>query len=66
MGLTAQQRERYLRHLLLPQIGEQGQEKLLASKVLILGVGGLGSPAALSWWWAAAPDAPLGSPTGTG
>ncbi|MCX7962997.1 MAG: molybdopterin-synthase adenylyltransferase MoeB [Candidatus Sumerlaea chitinivorans] len=47
MGLTAQQRERYLRHLLLPQIGEQGQEKLLASKVLIIGVGGLGSPAAL-------------------
>ena len=41
------QRERYARHLLLPEIGEEGQERLLAAKVLICGAGGLGSPAAL-------------------
>ena len=45
--LTDAQRERYSRHLLLPEVGEAGQAKLLASKVLVLGVGGLGSPAAL-------------------
>jgi molybdopterin/thiamine biosynthesis adenylyltransferase/rhodanese-related sulfurtransferase len=45
--LTATQRERYARHLLLSEIGEAGQAKLLASKVLLLGAGGLGSPAAL-------------------
>ena len=39
-------RERYARHLLLPEVGEQGQLKLMASKVLLVGVGGLGSPAA--------------------
>ena len=41
------ERERYSRHLLLPQIGEQGQEKLAAARVLIVGAGGLGSPIAL-------------------
>ena len=41
------QRNRYQRHLLLPEVGEVGQLKLLGSKVLLLGVGGLGSPAAL-------------------
>ena len=41
------QRNRYSRHLLLPEIGEAGQLKLLDSKVLLLGAGGLGSPAAL-------------------
>ncbi len=38
---------RYSRHILLPQIGIEGQEKLLASRVLVVGAGGLGSPAAL-------------------
>ena len=45
--LTPDQRNRYQRHLLLPEIGEAGQQKLLDSKVLLLGAGGLGSPAAL-------------------
>ncbi|MBV9536875.1 MAG: molybdopterin-synthase adenylyltransferase MoeB, partial [Solirubrobacterales bacterium] len=45
--LTAEQRERYSRHLLLPEVGIEGQQKLLDSKVLLLGAGGLGSPAAL-------------------
>ena len=39
-------RQRYARHLVLPQIGEAGQEKLLRSRVLIVGLGGLGSPVA--------------------
>ena len=45
--LTPEQRERYQRHLLLPEVGTEGQAKLLSSKVLLLGAGGLGSPAAL-------------------
>jgi molybdopterin/thiamine biosynthesis adenylyltransferase/rhodanese-related sulfurtransferase len=45
--LDAEQRNRYQRHLLLPEVGERGQQKLLESKVLLLGAGGLGSPAAL-------------------
>ncbi len=45
--LTPAQRNRYQRHLLLPEVGEKGQLKLLDSKVLLLGAGGLGSPAAL-------------------
>ena len=45
--LTPEQRNRYQRHLLLPEVGEAGQQKLLDSKVLMLGAGGLGSPAAL-------------------
>ena len=45
--LTADQRNRYQRHLLVPEIGEEGQLKLLNAKVLLLGAGGLGSPAAL-------------------
>ncbi len=45
--LTDAQRERYSRHILLPEVGEAGQAKLLRSKVLLLGAGGLGSPAAL-------------------
>jgi len=45
--LDAAQRNRYQRHLLLPEIGEEGQQHLLGSKVLLLGAGGLGSPAAL-------------------
>jgi sulfur-carrier protein adenylyltransferase/sulfurtransferase len=46
-SLTPEQRERYSRHLLIPEIGLEGQIKLLESKVLLLGAGGLGSPAAL-------------------
>ncbi len=46
-SLTPEQRNRYQRHLLLPEVGEVGQLKLLDSKVLLLGAGGLGSPAAL-------------------
>ena len=42
-----QQLLRYSRHILLPQIGIEGQEKLLAARALIIGAGGLGSPAAL-------------------
>ncbi len=45
--LDAEQRNRYQRHLLLPEVGEAGQQRLLESKVLLLGAGGLGSPAAL-------------------
>ncbi len=45
--LTAAQRERYSRHLLVPEIGIEGQMKLLDAKVLLLGAGGLGSPTAL-------------------
>lgn len=45
--LTAEQRERYSRHLLVPEVGEAGQLRLLASKVLLVGAGGLGSPAGL-------------------
>ena len=45
--MSADQRNRYQRHLLLPEVGEAGQMKLLDAKVLLLGAGGLGSPAAL-------------------
>jgi molybdopterin/thiamine biosynthesis adenylyltransferase/rhodanese-related sulfurtransferase len=46
-SLTPEQSNRYKRHLLLPEVGVAGQTKLLESKVLMLGAGGLGSPAAL-------------------
>jgi molybdopterin/thiamine biosynthesis adenylyltransferase/rhodanese-related sulfurtransferase len=45
--LSAEQRNRYQRHLLLPEVGVEGQQKLLGARVLLLGAGGLGSPAAL-------------------
>src|SRR5437870_12463386 len=45
--MSAEQRERYSRHLLIPEIGVEGQQKLLDAKVLLLGAGGLGSPTAL-------------------
>jgi molybdopterin/thiamine biosynthesis adenylyltransferase/rhodanese-related sulfurtransferase len=45
--LNPDQRNRYHRHTMLPEVGEAGQQKLLQSKVLLLGAGGLGSPAAL-------------------
>src|SRR6202167_2204539 len=46
-SLSAEQRERYSRHLLIPEIGAEGQQRLLDAKVLLLGAGGLGSPTAL-------------------
>ena len=46
-SLTAEQKSRYSRHLLLPEVGLEGQLKLLDAKVLLLGAGGLGSPTAL-------------------
>ncbi|MHC4242211.1 MAG: HesA/MoeB/ThiF family protein [Planctomycetota bacterium] len=47
MSLTEKQIERYSRHIILEQVGGAGQEKLLGSKVLIIGAGGLGAPAGL-------------------
>jgi len=46
-GLTVAQRARYARHLMLPEVGEAGQRKLLAARIALIGAGGLGSPAAL-------------------
>ncbi|HVJ20337.1 MAG TPA: molybdopterin-synthase adenylyltransferase MoeB [Polyangiaceae bacterium] len=46
-AFTAAQLDRYSRHLLLPEVGEKGQAKLLKSKILFLGAGGLGAPSAL-------------------
>jgi molybdopterin/thiamine biosynthesis adenylyltransferase len=45
--LTTEQIQRYSRHFLLPQVGEKGQRRLLRSRVLLIGAGGLGSPAAV-------------------
>lgn len=47
MSLTRDERQRYARHLTLPQVGEAGQLQLRAASVLLIGLGGLGSPAAL-------------------
>ncbi len=44
MNFTEEQIERYSRHIILPEVGGKGQAKLLASKVFVLGAGGLGSP----------------------
>src|ERR1051325_9726389 len=44
MELNEEQFQRYARHLILDEVGEEGQEKLLASRVLVVGAGGLGSP----------------------
>jgi adenylyltransferase/sulfurtransferase len=46
-ALTPAQRTRYSRHLLIPEVGEEGQQKLLDARVLLIGAGGLGSPASL-------------------
>ena len=46
-SLDAAKRQRYSRHVLIPEVGEEGQLKLLDSRVLLIGAGGLGSPAAL-------------------
>jgi rhodanese-related sulfurtransferase len=45
--LSAEQKQRYSRHLLIPEVGSVGQARLLGSKALFIGAGGLGSPAAL-------------------
>jgi molybdopterin/thiamine biosynthesis adenylyltransferase/rhodanese-related sulfurtransferase len=45
--LSADQKDRYSRHLILPEVGETGQKKILDAKVLVIGAGGLGSPALL-------------------
>lgn len=46
-GLTSEQRTRYARHVRLPEVGEEGQLRLLESRALLVGAGGLGSPAAM-------------------
>ena len=43
-SLTSEQKARYARHLMLPQVGESGQEKINSTSVLVVGAGGLGSP----------------------
>ena len=48
MALSADERARYLRHILLPEVGAQGQQKLRAATVAIIGAGGIGSPAIAS------------------
>jgi rhodanese-related sulfurtransferase len=61
--LTSEQKQRYSRHLLIPEVGAAGQARLLESKALLIGAGGLGSPAA--FYLAAAgepsPPAPMNS-----
>lgn len=47
MAFTNEQLERYARHIILKEIGVKGQKKLLNGKVLIIGAGGLGAPAAM-------------------
>ena len=47
LALTDEQIERYSRHIILKEVGAKGQKKLLKGKVLIIGAGGLGAPAAM-------------------
>ena len=47
MALSDEQIERYSRHIILKEVGAKGQKKLLNAKVLIIGAGGLGAPAAM-------------------
>ena len=47
MAFTDEQLERYSRHIILKEVGAKGQKKLLNAKVLIIGAGGLGAPAAM-------------------
>ncbi len=47
MAFTNEQLERYSRHIILKDVGVKGQKKLLEGKVLIIGAGGLGAPAAM-------------------
>ena len=46
IDFSEEQIERYSRHIILPEVGGEGQSRLLESKVLLVGAGGLGSPAA--------------------
>ena len=46
-GFTPEQVARYARHLILPEVGGKGQRKLMNTSVLLIGAGGLGSPAGL-------------------
>ncbi len=46
-ALSPEQRSRYSRHLLIPEVGEEGQQRLLDARVLLVGAGGLGSPSSL-------------------
>src|SRR5882672_6904378 len=46
-ALSPDELQRYHRHLILPNVGEEGQRRLKAARVLLIGAGGLGSPAAL-------------------
>ena len=48
-GMTSEQRMRYSRHTLLPEVGVEGQLKMLNAKVLLVGAGGLGSPPPSTW-----------------
>ena len=45
--MNKKQRERYSRQICLPQVGEVGQQKIIDARILIIGMGGLGSPAAM-------------------
>ena len=45
--LTPDEVDRYSRHIIMPQVGSEGQRKLINSSILVVGAGGLGSPAAL-------------------
>jgi molybdopterin/thiamine biosynthesis adenylyltransferase/rhodanese-related sulfurtransferase len=56
--LTASQRERYARHLMIPEVGEAGQTRLLCSRIALIGAGGLGSP--IAYYLAAAGVGTLG------
>jgi molybdopterin/thiamine biosynthesis adenylyltransferase len=47
VALSPEERTRYARHLALPEIAAEGQERLKAARVLVIGAGGLGSPSAL-------------------
>lgn len=47
MAFTDEQLERYSRHIILKEVGAKGQKKLLNAKILIIGAGGLGAPAAM-------------------
>ena len=47
MALSKEEIQRYSRHLIMPEVGVEGQEKLRAAKVLLVGTGGLGAPMAL-------------------